>query len=243
MNGIAFALVLGELLEFGCLLSCYLLRYCTPCNATRSQDQLKPSLYRTRSWTIRRHSIFTAMWGITPSVRLTKTDIRLAMAFLAFVRRRNCDGTWPNLCSGIGYHNVMVDRGTQGPTPDQTGIHGMGAGQQSTSDAYQDTVQALEKEQARNDTAGEQHTVQDPWASGHHYSDWPGSFAALGPGGTIKHELGDWLPSPWALWGALVRSIRALRDPNAAPDSLLWNPPGGSAVANTCAPTAPETEP
>ena len=73
----------------------------------------------------------------------------------------------PIYAAKLGYQNVMVDKGTQGPTPAQTGIHGTGAVGQSPSGAYDDTVQALEKEQADNDRAGEQHTVQDPFALGH----------------------------------------------------------------------------
>ena len=136
----------------------------------------------------------------------------------------------PIYAAKLGFQNVMVDarKHSQDGTPDMTGIHGTGAGHQSPSEAHDDTVRALEKEQANNDRGGEQHTVQDPWASGHNYSDWPGSFAALGPLGTIKHELGDWLPTPWALWGALSASIRALRDPDAAPETLLRPTPAGA---------------
>ena len=139
----------------------------------------------------------------------------------------------PVFAAKLGYHNVMKDLGTQGGTPDQTGIHGMGAGLQTSAEAREDTVQALQTEQANGDLAGEQHTVQDPWASGHDYQDWPGSFGALGLWGTIKHEVGDWLPKPWALWGALTASIRDLRDPNASADSLLRGGPGGSSPTNS----------
>lgn len=58
----------------------------------------------------------------------------------------------------------------------------------------------------------------------------------------MKHELGDWLPSPGALWGALKGSIDALRDSGSSPASMLNTVPGGSSPGSG-SPGRPEGTP
>ena len=97
----------------------------------------------------------------------------------------------PITAAKLGVQNALVDVGTQGPGPADTHIHDMGAVGESPQQAYDGTVQTLAGEQAAGNQAAVQHTVQDGYASGHEYSTWPGSFAALPPGGERKHEIGD----------------------------------------------------
>lgn len=104
----------------------------------------------------------------------------------------------------------------------------MAAKGESRQQAYDGTVQALIDEASR--PADRQHTIQDSYAWGHDYGPWTedNTFGGLGFWGVVKHEFGDWLPSPVALWGALKGSIDDLRDLGASPGSTLNPVRGGS---------------
>ena len=137
----------------------------------------------------------------------------------------------------LGIEDAWVDVGTQGPTPEETHMHSMGAAGESPEDAYLGTVESINQAQANNNEAQVLHTIQDAYASGHGFKTWPGSFKALGPSGTLKHEIGDWLPSPGSLWGAFKASRKALKDRKASPESLLPDDPQSTSES----PVGPDT--
>lgn len=100
---------------------------------------------------------------------------------------------------GVKDAGVDFRKGSQSGDLSDTHIHAMGAAGESTSQAHAGTAQTLSSEEASGDIGGAQHTIQDSYASGHNYSEWAppnGAFGGLGFWETVKHELGDWLPSP-----------------------------------------------
>jgi hypothetical protein len=142
---------------------------------------------------------------------------------------------------GLGINNVLEDHGTQSGYAYDTAHHAMATQNQSPPDAYLATTQEVTGEEASGNEAAVQHTVQDSYVWGHNYSPWTGSYADLHLGGTIKHEVGDWLPTPWTLVRALLASISAFQHPHADPATLLNpSPPWGNTAA--CSAAARKTE-
>jgi RHS repeat-associated protein len=131
---------------------------------------------------------------------------------------------------------AWFDKGTQGA--DQGWLHSMGTKGESRSSAYGDAEFAVYAEEALGDPAAELHTVQDSYALGHGYKPWS-NYHDLGVGGTIEHEIGDWLPSPGRVWGAFRASRRALKNKHASPESVLAPLAGGSSTDPTSSSDVP----
>ncbi len=84
---------------------------------------------------------------------------------------------------------------------------GMRAKGESRAQAVAGAEQTIMNEEAKGDIASK-HTRADRHALGHgpdnEWAPQDGGYGGLTHWGVVKHEFGDWLPSPWTLLGALI---------------------------------------
>jgi RHS repeat-associated protein len=144
----------------------------------------------------------------------------------------------------LGVQNAMVDLGTQSGSPADVRIHAMAVQGQSPSEAYVAALGEVSTDEATGNRPKESHTIDDSFAWGHNYSEWTSEgYKGLGFWGTLKHEIGDWLPTPWTLGRAIAAEVRSFQDPNADPTTLLNHPPGGAGTGTgTPTPTPPPVD-
>jgi hypothetical protein len=131
----------------------------------------------------------------------------------------------------LGVEDALVDKGTQGKDSFDAHIHAMGGPGESPEDAYAGAARMIIIGQDLGDVAGVLHVVQDSYASGHQYKNWSNGYGNFG--GLVSHEIGDWFPSPMRIWGAFKASRKALKDPNASPESMLNPVPSSSTASST----------